>query len=56
MFRTSCRDELSRSEPDDDINYTVLALLLLEKHGRELRTEDVARAWLRQQFSEEDQT
>jgi ADP-ribosylglycohydrolase len=45
--RQSCRELLSRAEPDDDINYTVLALLLLEEHGRELRTVDVARAWLR---------
>ncbi len=45
--RASCRGILERSEPDDDINYTVLALLLLEEHGRALRTSDVARAWLR---------
>jgi ADP-ribosylglycohydrolase len=44
--RKSCRGEFSRSEPDDDINYTVLALMLLERHGLELSTEDVARAWL----------
>ena len=42
----SCRGQFSRSEPDDDINYTVLALTLLEKHGLDLSTEDVARAWL----------
>ena len=45
--RESCRGELSRSEPDDDINYTVLALMLLERCGLELSTEEVARAWLR---------
>ncbi len=45
--RGSCRGEFSRSEPDDDINYTVLALILLEKHGLDLSTEAVARAWLR---------
>jgi ADP-ribosylglycohydrolase len=45
--RSSCRDVIERSEPDDDINYTVLALLLLEEHGLALRTVDVARAWLR---------
>jgi ADP-ribosylglycohydrolase len=43
----SCRGRLTRSEPDDDINYTVLALLLLEEHGLALETEHVARAWLR---------
>ena len=45
--RASCRGELTRSEPDDDINYSVLALLLLEERGTDLATEDVARAWLR---------
>ena len=45
--RGSCRGEFSRSESDDDINYTVLALTLLEEHGLDLSTEDVARAWLR---------
>jgi ADP-ribosylglycohydrolase len=45
--RASCRRVLERSEPDDDINYTVLALLLLEEHGLALRTSDVARVWLR---------
>ncbi len=44
--RASCRGEFSRSVPDDDINYTVLALTMLEKHGLELSTEDVGRAWL----------
>jgi ADP-ribosylglycohydrolase len=46
-FRGSCRDHMVRSEPDDDINYSVLALMLLEQAGAELRTEDVGRAWLR---------
>lgn len=42
----ACRDEMARAEPDDDVNYTVLALMLLEEHGTDLDTEDVARAWL----------
>ena len=42
----SCRGRIRRSEPDDDINYTVLALLLLEDHGLDLSTADVARSWL----------
>ncbi len=46
-FPQCCRGRFDRSEPDDDINYSVLALLLLEEHGAELTTEDVARAWLR---------
>lgn len=43
----SCRGAMTRSEPDDDINYTVLALLMLEEHGLQLTTDDVARSWLR---------
>jgi ADP-ribosylglycohydrolase len=44
--RRSCKGNLIRSEPDDDINYTVLALTLLERRGLALSTADVARAWL----------
>jgi ADP-ribosylglycohydrolase len=47
LGRASCRGHLERSEPDDDINYSVLALVMLEQHGAELDTADVARAWLR---------
>lgn len=43
----SCRGAITRSEPDDDINYTVLALVVLEERGLDLSTADVARAWLR---------
>ena len=43
-----CRGHLTRSEPDDDINYSVLALHMLEAHGAELTTENVARTWLRE--------
>lgn len=41
-----CAGFIERAEPDDDLNYTILALLLLERHGASLSTEDVARAWL----------
>ncbi len=41
-----CRGRFDRAEPDDDINYSVLALTMLEAHGAELSTVDVARAWL----------
>ena len=47
LGRNCCRGHICRAEPDDDINYTVLALLLLEEKGASLGTEDVARAWLR---------
>ena len=46
-FPQSCQGNFDASEPDDDINYSVLALLLLEEHGVELTTADVARGWLR---------
>ncbi|MEM9653835.1 MAG: ADP-ribosylglycohydrolase family protein [Actinomycetota bacterium] len=46
LFQPSCRGFIVRSEPDDDINYSVLALTLLERHGDDLATVDVARAWL----------
>lgn len=47
IFVASCRGHMTRSEPDDDINYSVLALMLLEQHGKALTTVDVARAWLK---------
>jgi len=47
LGRDSCKGHFSRAEPDDDINYTVLALLLLEDRGSAFETADVARAWLR---------
>lgn len=46
LGKNCCRGQIVRAEPDDDINYTVLALLLLEEHGLCLNTADVARAWL----------
>jgi ADP-ribosylglycohydrolase len=46
VFEASCRGRMHRSEPDDDINYSVLALMMLEQHGAALETVDVARAWL----------
>lgn len=43
----ACRGNFDRSEPDDDINYSVLALMLLEDNGSDLSTADVARGWLK---------
>ena len=45
--RACCRQWMTRSEPDDDIHYPVLALMMLERHGRDLSTVHVARSWLR---------
>lgn len=47
LERKCCRERLVRAEPDDDIDYTVLSLLLLEQRGVDFDTADVARAWLR---------
>ncbi len=47
LGRPCCQGYIGRAEPDDDINYTLLALILLENHGIEFTTADVARAWLR---------
>ena len=44
--RECCRGHITRSEADDDINYSALALWLLERHGTGVTTADVARAWL----------
>ncbi len=46
--KNCCAGFIERAEPDDDLNYTILALSLLERHGAALATEDVARAWLNQ--------
>lgn len=47
LGRDCCRGHIVRAEPDDDINYTLLALLLLEERGITFGTVDVARAWLK---------
>ncbi|GAB2609300.1 ADP-ribosylglycohydrolase family protein [Kribbella endophytica] len=43
---TSLRENISGMPEDDDLNFAILALQLVEKHGDELTTEDVAQAWL----------
>lgn len=47
LGRGCCKGRFYRAEPDDDINYTVLALFVLEDKGSDFETADVARAWLR---------
>ena len=47
LGRACCRGHITRAEPDDDINYTVMALQLLEDKGIGFETTDVARMWLR---------
>ncbi|NUP99929.1 MAG: ADP-ribosylglycohydrolase family protein [Armatimonadetes bacterium] len=41
-----CRGRLDGAERDDDQDYTLLGLLLLDRHGLELTTAQVGEAWL----------
>jgi ADP-ribosylglycohydrolase len=43
---TSLREVINGMPEDDDLNFAILALRLLERHGSSLTTEDVAGAWL----------
>ncbi|MGM7669103.1 ADP-ribosylglycohydrolase family protein [Microbacterium sp. A93] len=43
---TSLVENIDGMPEDDDLNFPILALDLLETHGENLTTEDVAQAWL----------
>ncbi|MFE5796692.1 ADP-ribosylglycohydrolase family protein [Streptomyces sp. NPDC056503] len=43
---TSLAENIDGMPEDDDLNYPLLALLLLRRHGRSFTTADVARLWL----------
>ncbi|MFF0202944.1 ADP-ribosylglycohydrolase family protein [Streptomyces sp. NPDC005017] len=43
---TSLRENIDGMPEDDDLNYPLLNLLLLRRHGRDFTTADVARLWL----------
>ncbi|MEU5516264.1 ADP-ribosylglycohydrolase family protein [Streptomyces griseoaurantiacus] len=43
---TSLAENIDGMPEDDDLNYPVLGLLLLQRHGRAFTTADVARLWL----------
>ena len=43
---TSLVENIDGMPEDDDLNFALLALELLEQHGAELTTDDVALAWL----------
>ncbi|AXK36012.1 ADP-ribosylglycohydrolase family protein [Streptomyces armeniacus] len=43
---TSLAENIDGAPEDDDLNYPLLALLLLQRHGHTFRTADVAQLWL----------
>ncbi|MYR45457.1 ADP-ribosylglycohydrolase family protein [Streptomyces sp. SID5910] len=43
---TSLAENIDGMPEDDDLNFPLLALLLLRRHGRAFTTADVARVWL----------
>lgn len=43
---TSLLENIDGMPEDDDLNFPILALELLETHGADLSTDDVAQAWL----------
>ena len=44
---TSLAEVIDGMPEDDDLNYTLLALRVMEEHGQDFTTDDVARVWLR---------
>lgn len=49
FYEEGCfRGMINSALRDDDIDYTILNLLILEKKGKEMTTEDVATEWLNQ--------
>ncbi|MET9886953.1 ADP-ribosylglycohydrolase family protein [Streptomyces sp. NPDC006430] len=43
---TSLAENIDGTPEDDDLNYPLLNLLLMQRHGRHFTTADVARLWL----------
>ncbi|MCQ9180227.1 ADP-ribosylglycohydrolase family protein [Streptomyces sp. IBSBF 2953] len=43
---TSLAENIDGMPEDDDLDYPLLNLLLLQRHGKDFTTEDVARLWL----------
>jgi ADP-ribosylglycohydrolase len=45
QWRELVRERITHVAPDDDLNYTVLAMLALEEHGRDFTHHDLAALW-----------
>ena len=45
-WHDTVRGRIAYVAPDDDLNYTILGMLLLEQHGGETTPRDLAMAWL----------
>ena len=43
---TSLEENIDGAPEDDDLNYTIMALRVLEQHGADFTSDDVARGWL----------
>ncbi len=43
---TSLEENIDGTPEDDDLNYTLLAMKILEQHGADFTSDDVASAWL----------
>lgn len=43
---TSLAENIAGIPEDDDLNFTILGVILLERHGTSFATTDVAKAWL----------
>jgi ADP-ribosylglycohydrolase len=46
QWRELVRERIDHVAADDDINYTVIGMLVLERHGRAFTREDLLRTWL----------
>ena len=47
-WKECCRENITYAASDDDLNYTVLGMLLLEKHGLSLNKDHICDMWLTQ--------
>lgn len=41
------RERIGWVAPDDDINYTLIGMMVLERHGRDFRRQDLLRIWFK---------